>query len=81
MNLKTVGYTYMAALNLKMCEDNMNPDVLEKNQYLRALDFAFSMKRVVSKVKWGKKLNKQLEFKLGINLGDVITGIIGDHKP
>ena len=48
----------MAALNLKMCEDNMNPDVLIKNQYIRALDFAFSMQKVISKVKWGKKLNK-----------------------
>ena len=29
--LQTVGYTYMAALNLKICEENMNQDVLIKN--------------------------------------------------
>ena len=48
----------MAALNLKMCDKNMNPDLLMKNRYLRALDFAFSIKKVVSKVKWGPNLDK-----------------------
>ena len=55
---KTVGYTYMAALGINACEESMNPIVLSKDKYFRALHFTFAMKKVVEKVKWGPNNNK-----------------------
>ena len=56
--LQTVGYTYMAALGISACEESMNPLVLSKDQYFRALNFTFAMKKVVDKVKWGPDNDK-----------------------
>ena len=39
------------------------------------------MKNVVDKVKWGPNNDKQMGMKIGINVGNVIAGIIGHHKP
>ena len=39
------------------------------------------MKKVVDKVKWGPNNVKQMDMKIGINVGNVIAGIIGHYKP
>ena len=48
----------MAALGISACEESMNPLVLSKDQYFRALNFTFAMKKVVDKVKWGPDNDK-----------------------
>ncbi|EGR28424.1 hypothetical protein IMG5_176100, partial [Ichthyophthirius multifiliis] len=71
--IETVGKTYMACGGLKDIEKN--PQSLPQ----RIIQLAIDMLLVASQISWSQ--DSGIMIKIGINVGPVIAGVIGLHKP
>ena len=66
----------MACAGLESCEYEVSKDLLAIHPVRRLLDLAFQMKDYLEGVEKGA-----MKIKVGIHCGEVITGVIGLHKP
>lgn len=69
----------MACTGIPLCEVNIPSKISSINKTKRLVDMAFEMMKYVD----GFMTNKfqKLKLKIGIHQGNVIAGVIGDHKP
>lgn len=69
----------MACTGIPICEVDIPSKILSINKTRRLVDMAFEMMKYVD----GFMTNKfqKLKLKIGIHQGNVIAGVIGDHKP
>lgn len=72
--IETVGKTYMAAAGLRHVNAlaNVNP-------VLRTLQVAMEMRKFAQSQSFCQ--TEKIIVKIGVHYGDVIAGVIGDHKP
>lgn len=78
--IETVGYTYMAATGIRKIESEMENEMGKKNKIERLMFMAVQMMEKTKIFRWGLKKNKTLEVKVGIHCGEVMIGVIGEHK-
>lgn len=69
----------MGCTGISICESDFPSNVLSMNKTTRLVNMAFEMKNFIDKFSTGKGL--RLKLKIGIHKGNVIAGIIGEHKP
>jgi len=77
-----VGKTYLCCAGLKVFEKyniSEKNNMAKINPVKRLLDMAFEMMEYAKTVTYHG--DKKLRLKIGINVGDVIAGVIGGHKP
>ncbi|XP_037542533.1 adenylate cyclase type 2 [Nematolebias whitei] len=79
--IKTIGSTYMAAVglaHLPQGEDNKKVDVTYSHVRCM-LEFALAMRGKLEQI--NSHSFNSFKFRIGINHGPVIAGVIGAHKP
>ncbi len=54
--------------------------MIKKNKVERLLKMAIQMLQKSKIFTWGKKKDKKLQIKVGIHFGEVVIGVIGQHK-
>lgn len=69
----------MGCTGIKICELHIPNQVVSINKTLRLVNMALEMMRFAEHFITTK--GKKLKLKIGIHQGDVIAGVIGDHKP
>ena len=69
----------MGCTGIKICELHIPNQVISINKTLRLVNMALEMMRFTKHFITNK--GKKLKLKIGIHQGDVIAGVIGDHKP
>lgn len=69
----------MSCTGIKICELNIPTKILSVNKTTRLVNMALEMMNFVDNFTTSK--GKKLKLKIGIHQGDVIAGVIGEHKP
>ena len=77
--IETVGKTYLACAGLKDSEIGVDPTILSPGHARRAVEMALAVLKESEKIKL--KDGSHLKFKIGVNSGPVIAGVVGFHKP
>ena len=77
--IETVGKTYMACGGLKSAEKKIDSRLLNRHHSVRVTDFAMEVMGYIKNVYL--KSGKNLEVKIGVHTGSVISGVIGETKP
>ena len=77
--IETVGKTYMACGGLKLAEKKIDPRLLNRHHTVRVTDFAMELLNVIKNIYL--KSGENLEIKIGVHTGKVISGVIGETKP
>lgn len=77
--IETVNNAYTICSGLKDIESSLSPEILARNHAERAVQVALEILKRLN----GAFLNsgEKLTFRMGIHSGQVIAGVIGDHKP
>jgi class 3 adenylate cyclase len=79
LKIETVGKTYMACGGLKVVEKDIDNRLLGSHHSVRVTDFACSAQSYV--YTQTLRNSKKLGVKIGIHIGDVIAGVVGETKP
>jgi len=79
LKVETVGKTYMACGGLKSAERKIDSRLLNRHHSVRVTDFAVECQNYLKQVIL--KNGRNLEVKIGIHTGPIITGVIGETKP
>ena len=69
----------MCCTGIQICENNVPSKILSVNKTTRLVNMALEMMKFVENFSTSK--GKKLKLKIGIHQGNVIAGVIGDHKP
>ncbi|CAG9328260.1 unnamed protein product [Blepharisma stoltei] len=77
--IETVGKTYMACAGLSIFESEMDPNLTCVSHARRAIEFGFLVIKTAKAI--FLKNGEELSFKIGINSGRVVAGVVGNHKP
>ena len=77
--IETVNKTYLVCGGLKDSEENLTPEVLSKNHAVRTVNMALDVLKKIDPVYL--KNGDKFSVKIGINTGNVIAGVVGEHKP
>lgn len=77
--IETVGKTYMACGGLKSAEKKIDNRLLNRHHSVRVTDFAMEIQNFTKN--YYLKNGKNLEVKIGIHTGTVISGVVGETKP
>ncbi|CAG9311321.1 unnamed protein product [Blepharisma stoltei] len=77
--IETVNKTYLVCGGLKDSEENLSPELLDKNHAQRVLELAMNILKKIEPVYL--KNGDKFQVKMGINSGPIIAGVVGDHKP
>ena len=77
--IETVGKTYMACGGLKVVEKDIDNRLLGSHHSVRVTDFACNVQSYVHTQ--ALRNSKKLSVKIGIHIGEVIAGVVGETKP
>ena len=77
--IETVNKTYLVCGGLKDSEENMPPDLLERNHAERTISMALAVLKSLELA--FLKSGEKFKVKIGINTGPILAGVVGEHKP
>jgi class 3 adenylate cyclase len=69
----------MACGGLKQAEKKIDPRLLNSHHTVRVTDFAMELLNVIKTIYL--KNGKNLQVKIGVHTGKVISGVVGETKP
>ena len=79
VKVQSSGKYFVACAGIKDSEEFVDAGVLRVNHSRRAVEMALALIR--ESEKWLLSNGKKVEFKIGIDVGPVIAGVIGYRKP
>jgi phospholipid-translocating ATPase len=77
--IETVGKTYMCAGGLKETEKDVDQNILSRHHAIRSFELAKDMLDAVQSMTLEN--GEKLKIKIGLNTGQVIPALVGNHKP
>ena len=77
--IETVGKTFIACGGLKICEREVDTRLLGSHHSVRVTDFALRVQGYAATMPL--RNGQKLRVKIGIHMGEVIGGVIGEIKP
>ena len=77
--IETFVYTYMAAGGIKEYEKDMDENTLNKHYAIRAYELSIDVIDIMSGIVLQN--GRKVEFKIVLNTGKILAGVIGEHKP
>lgn len=70
----------MACGGLKLVEKSLGEGLRQKHHSVRATEFAFLVQNLMRKQRYLRD-GSNVQMKIGIHFGNVISGVVGDSKP
>ena len=77
--IETIDNTFIACSGINILEREMDDRLISNHHCVRVTDFAFKVSEYANTVQL--RNGRRLKVKIGIHLGEVFGGVIGEIKP